>query len=220
MTPEQMNWVKATAEEAASAAHVFPEMAAAEAALESSYGQSELAKEALNLFGIKQHKHPEYGTFNLPTREFEASEHKWVVVSAAWVEYPSIAKCFEDRIHTLSRLSTVYPNYARALTAPTPQKYVEWISKTWSTDPQRAEKVEAIYSEVFGSQTESQPASQSASPAAPPESDTTQTPPATLLDSTPAETGTDDGQSHTPPATSEAPATGTEAPPASGETQT
>jgi hypothetical protein len=35
-------------------------------------------------------------------------------------------------------LSSVYPHYKAALDAPTPEQYVEAVSRTWSTDPGRA----------------------------------------------------------------------------------
>jgi flagellum-specific peptidoglycan hydrolase FlgJ len=45
-------------------------MAACEAALESTWGASELATKGNNLFGQKQQVHPEFGTLHIPTREF------------------------------------------------------------------------------------------------------------------------------------------------------
>ena len=60
------------------AEHVFPEMAACEAALESRWGTSELALRAHNVFGTKQRLHPEYGTIHLPTKEF--LHQQWVTV--------------------------------------------------------------------------------------------------------------------------------------------
>ena len=60
MTDEQRQFLAKAA--AAQARHVFPEMAACEAALESGFGKSGLAREDNNLFGMKQHPHPVYGT--------------------------------------------------------------------------------------------------------------------------------------------------------------
>jgi flagellum-specific peptidoglycan hydrolase FlgJ len=145
-------WIKSTAEAASAASHIFPVMAACEAALESAFGESTLAKEGNNLFGMKQHIHLaqgdpalNYGTLSLPTKEF--LDGNWRAVQADWVRYPSIAECFADRMRTLKRLAGAYSHYARALTAPSAGVYVEQVSKSWSTDPQRAEKVIAIYRE-------------------------------------------------------------------------
>lgn len=125
------------------AGHIYPEMAACEAALESGYGTSKLATQGHNLFGMKQHCHPVYPTLNLPTQEFVKGD--WVATSAAWVEYPNLRSCFADRIQTLKRLAPFYPHYARALAAATATAYVMEVSQTWSTDPGRGEKVLDIY---------------------------------------------------------------------------
>ena len=135
---------KATAE-AQKVNHPFPQMAAAEAALESSWGNSQLAREANNLFGMKQHAHPVCGTVTLPTQEF--LDGKWMACSARWVEYPDWSACFADRLATLQRLSNAYPHYKAAIEAQDPETFIREVSKTWSTDPRRAEKVLSIYQE-------------------------------------------------------------------------
>jgi flagellum-specific peptidoglycan hydrolase FlgJ len=135
---------KATAE-AVKANHPFPRVAACEAALESSWGNSALARYGCNLFGMKQHAHAIYGTMTLPTREFLNSA--WTVVSAQWVKYPDWRACFADRLATIERLANAFPHYARALQAPDAQSYITEVSQTWSTDPDRAKKVFSIYLE-------------------------------------------------------------------------
>jgi len=120
-------------------------MAAAEAALESNWGNSQLARSGSNLFGMKQHAHEIYGTMRLPTREFEGGV--WKSVDAAWIVYPDLRACFADRLATLQRLSNAYPHYKAALEAESPESYVTEVSKTWSTDPKRAEKCLSIYQE-------------------------------------------------------------------------
>lgn len=148
MTADQKEFVLTAAIAAKTSGHIFPEMAACEAALESSYGRSLLALQDLNLFGMKQHRHPVFGTHNLPTREFE--QGKWLATTAAWVTYPDLKACFTDRMSTLERLAPVYPHYAAALDAKDAIAYVTEVSKTWSTDPKRADKVLEIYKECFG----------------------------------------------------------------------
>jgi len=131
------------------AKHVFPAHAACEAALESTYGRSRLARNYLNLFGMKQHVHPIFGTCCLPTREFEKGE--WVEVKEAlWVIYPSWNECFKDRMDTLIRLAPKYPNYAQALTAENGTIYLNAVSATWSTDPKRASACLAILDAMTG----------------------------------------------------------------------
>jgi flagellum-specific peptidoglycan hydrolase FlgJ len=137
-------------QQAETAGHIFPTMAACEAALESGYGTSGLAIADFNLFGMKQHKHPIYGTHILPTKEFENGE--WIVVDAAWIHYPDQAACFLDRMTTLSRLAPFpgFEHYARALAAPDAETYVREVSMKWSTDPNRGTKVLAIHQAYIG----------------------------------------------------------------------
>ena len=147
MTDQQLEFLVKAAACAKQGGHLFPEMAACEAALESGYGRSGLATEDNNLFGMKQHQHAIYGTHVLPTKEFENGE--WITTQAKWVHYPGWATCFFDRMVTVHRLSPEkgFEHYAAALAAKDPETYVRQISAKWSTDPERAEKVIAIYRE-------------------------------------------------------------------------
>jgi flagellum-specific peptidoglycan hydrolase FlgJ len=156
MTNAQRDFLCNAKTEAVKANHPFPIMAACEAALESAWGNSMLARDGNNLFGTKQHTHPIFETLNLPTREFLSGN--WTTVEAGWVHYPDIASCFADRLATLQRLATMtnaatgaleYPNYANALAATDPLTYIKEVSQTWSTDPGRAAKVTAIYQEYL-----------------------------------------------------------------------
>ena len=142
---EENQFLMRAAEAAREGKHVFPQMAACEAALESGWGRSQLALEANNLFGQKQDRwHPEgEGSLSLPTEEFEGD--KWVGTVAEWVRFASWADCFRGRMQLLELLSVEYPSYGEALRAQTPQEFVRLVSECWSTDPDRAAKVLAIY---------------------------------------------------------------------------
>jgi flagellum-specific peptidoglycan hydrolase FlgJ len=148
MTPVELEFLHQAAVAADTAGHIFPQMAACEAGEESRYGQSLLAIQDSNLFGMKQHRHAAYGTATLPTREFENGE--WVEVDAEFVKYASWAQCFQDRMVTLCRLAGTYKNYADALHATDANDYIFHVSKTWSTDTHRAETISLIYREAFG----------------------------------------------------------------------
>jgi flagellum-specific peptidoglycan hydrolase FlgJ len=148
----QLKFLQDATYQAKLSGHIFPAMAACEAALESTYGASGLAKSDNNLFGMKQHKHPVFGTHSLPTREWvgvdkdtDSVKDGWIVVNAAWVSYPTWSDCFADRMATLQRLASVYPHYKAALDAPDAGSFVVEVSKTWSTDPNRGAKVLEIY---------------------------------------------------------------------------
>ncbi len=133
MTPANKDFLRRALEAAEAAGHIFPEMAACEAALESGYGTSGLAARYNNLFGCKQHQHPIYGTVALPTREF--LDGKWLALNSSWIVYPDWPACFADRMATLKRLAPHYPHYANALAAASATTYINEVSQGWSTDP-------------------------------------------------------------------------------------
>lgn len=143
LTSAQVTFLKNAYQGAQDAHHIYPTMAACEAALESSWGQSELAVKANNLFGQKQQVHPVYGSIDIPTREF--LNHAWVTQNASWVVFPTLSECFASRMATLNRLAPDYPHYALALEAKTPEEYVTEVSLSWSTDPNRAKTCIEIY---------------------------------------------------------------------------
>lgn len=147
MNDAQRNFLNLATAAAVKANHPFAQMAACEAALESGWGNSELARESNNLFGMKQHAHPIYGTMTLPTREFLKGE--WVPCSANWVKYPDWRACFCDRLATLERLSNAYPHYKAALDAKDAKTYIAEVSESWSTDLLRGLKVLNIYQEYI-----------------------------------------------------------------------
>jgi flagellum-specific peptidoglycan hydrolase FlgJ len=152
--------------QAASSGHIFPEMAACEAALESAkqgiFGGSSLALRYNNLFGTKQHAVPVFSTVYLPTQEEvtpeESKKLKNAVFVAAsrngkniytydapWIVYPDWAAAFGDRMATLRRLQNTYPHYKAALNATDPITFVNQVSLTWSTGQNRADSVIKIY---------------------------------------------------------------------------
>ena len=145
MNQTQLDFLNKATAAATAAKCPFPDMMACEAALESAWGNSLIAVKGCNLFGCKQHAHPIYGTLNVPTHEYLGGA--WTTVMAPWVEYPDWGASFADRVATLQRLAPVYPHYAAALAAADPTTYINQVSQTWSTDPNRAAHVLAIYNE-------------------------------------------------------------------------
>lgn len=141
----QSSFLARAARAARNAHHIFPEYAACEAALESGWGRSKLAAEANNLFGQKQSHPPLAGTqtVSMPTREYLHGH--WMTVEANWAAFPDWAACFAARIVLLERLSSAFPHYQAALNAISGEQYVLEVSHSWSTDPERAGKVLAIY---------------------------------------------------------------------------
>lgn len=148
LTESDTDFLSSASAAAGAGGSIWPDFMACEAALESGFGKSTLARQDNNLFGMKQHRHPVYGTVTLPTEEFLQGE--WKRVSADWVKYPKAADCFADRMATLRRLAPEYPHYANALAAQDGPTFIREVSQTWSTDPNRAQKVLSIYSRWKG----------------------------------------------------------------------
>lgn len=144
----QSQFIAKATQQAEQAGHVWPVMAACEAALESGWGKSALSIQANNLFGVKAKSAP---CLSLPTREW--LDEQWVVIESTWRQYEDQAGCFADRMSILRRMAPSTQNYATALAANNPEAYVTAVSRSWSTDPDRAKKVLAIYKEVTASQT-------------------------------------------------------------------
>jgi flagellum-specific peptidoglycan hydrolase FlgJ len=140
-------WLIDTALAANASGHVFPYFASCEAALESSYGTSLLARRANNLFGQKSRAGSPYGVLDLPTKEWVNGE--MVDTTAHWISFPDFATCFRERMATLTRLRIRYPHYGNALVATDGETFIREVSQTWSTDPHRADKVLDIYKEFF-----------------------------------------------------------------------
>ncbi len=152
MTESLQNTFLRQATAAARAArHIFPEYAACEAALESNWGQSRLAREANNLFGQKQSATPLPGTLTvaMPTQEFIRGA--WVTVPAHWICFRTQESCFRARMERLEQLRHGYSAYDRALRARNGEEFVEEVSRAWSTDPGRAAKVLGIHRQHIAS---------------------------------------------------------------------
>jgi len=137
-TEERTAFLQWAYEAALQSGHIFPGAAAAECAIESAWGTSELAK-ANNLFGLKKPQVWNGDVISLPTREF--IDGKWITTSATWPVFASWADCMTERMNTLHLVS----RYAHALQAQTPEEFIALVSKEWSTDPQRGENVLKTY---------------------------------------------------------------------------
>ncbi len=115
----------------------------AQAALESRWGESLLARQAHNYFGIKAHKGHE--AIVLPTREFANGAE--MREKAAFARYRSMLECFECRDHILM-YSAVYAE-AREKRG-NEEAFVAEMARHWATDPQYAEKLLTLLRQVKG----------------------------------------------------------------------
>lgn len=132
------------------AGHLWPEYAACEAALESAWGESKLAKEGNNLFGQKHgFTTQEWPVLIIPTKENVDLNHDGIVSpdevvndhNAQWACFPDWATSFRERMEVLRRMSC----YRNALNAIAGETFVTEVSKYWATDPLRAAKVLTTY---------------------------------------------------------------------------
>lgn len=144
LTQVQTKFLKDAYEGAKAAQHIFPAIAACEAALESSWGLSRLARDANNLFGQKASHDFTGAVITLPTSEY-LQHGGWTTITATWVKFKAVEDCFRERMAILQRLAPHYPHYASALAANSPEEFVAEVSMSWSTDPARAEKCLEIF---------------------------------------------------------------------------
>lgn len=115
----------------------------AQAALESSWGQSKLSQQANNYFGIKAHG--DQACVLMPTKECESGAS--VEVHAEFARYLSMLECFEHRDGILLR-GAVYAG-AREKCGDE-AGFIAEMAKHWATDPRYAEKLLAVLKEVTG----------------------------------------------------------------------
>jgi flagellum-specific peptidoglycan hydrolase FlgJ len=110
----------------------------AQAALESRWGDSRLAREAHNYFGIKARR----GRPFVVLETLEASGAALVKTTARFARYASMDDCFADRDRILATVSC----YAEArAAADDPEQFIPALAAHWATDPHYAEKLLALY---------------------------------------------------------------------------
>ena len=108
----------------------------AEGALESAWGSSQLALQALNLFGVKADPSWHGPTFSLQTREF--IQGKPVIVPALWRKYGGWAACIADHAQFLTR----NPRYAGCFIHRDGPSFAQAVAAAgYATDPDYAQKI-------------------------------------------------------------------------------
>ena len=111
----------------------------AQAALESGWGESGLAKRAKNLFGIKADRSWAGQRITLNTREF--LNKQWVVTPADWRTYPDWQACLVDHGQFLRRNK----RYATCFACTTGKAFAQAVAKAgYATDPRYADKLIAM----------------------------------------------------------------------------
>ena len=123
----------------AKASGVLASITIAQAALESGWGESGLAKTGNNLFGIKADSLWRGQTLTMNTKEF--IKGKWVVVPALWRKYPSWQASMEDHAAFLRR----NPRYKACFLCTTGPAFAKALAQAgYATDPEYANKLVAL----------------------------------------------------------------------------
>jgi flagellar rod assembly protein/muramidase FlgJ len=108
----------------------------AQAALESAWGESGLAKAGNNLFGIKADSRWRGETLTLKTREFIKGQ--WLVVPAKWRKYSSWQASIDDHAAFLK----ANPRYQPCFLCQSTDAFARALLKAgYATDPSYADKL-------------------------------------------------------------------------------
>ncbi len=108
----------------------------AQAALESAWGESALAKAGNNLFGIKADSLWRGQTLTMNTKEFIKGQ--WVVVPALWRKYPSWQASIDDHAAFLKR----NPRYKACFACTSAPAFARALAQAgYATDPAYSDKV-------------------------------------------------------------------------------
>lgn len=111
----------------------------AEAALESAWGDSLLAKKGMNLFGVKADASWKGPTLTMQTREF--LHGAWCVVPALWRKYDDWLGCINDHAEFL----IANPRYRSAFSATDGEAFAQAVAAAgYATDPLYAQKLISI----------------------------------------------------------------------------
>lgn len=144
---ERTKWLKDVYNEAVTARKTYPELrfnpviAAAQAALESNWGRSQLAVRANNIKGMKVSRDWQGKRIQLPTRE-QRPDGTVYETTADWKVYPSVQEAFKDYGALIER---VYPQAAAV--ADIPFAFLEALTSgalKYATDLQYTSKVWSI----------------------------------------------------------------------------
>ena len=114
----------------------------AQAAIESAWGESRLAKSGNNLFGIKADSRWDGDILTLNTKEFIKGQ--WVVIPAQWRKYVSWQESIDDH----SRFLRQNPRYQSCFLCQTVEAFARALVKAgYATDPVYAEKLLSLISQ-------------------------------------------------------------------------
>lgn len=127
------------AQASAKASGVPASVTVAQAALESAWGESKLARFGCNLFGVKADKAWTGEILTMQTREFQAG--KWVTVPANWRKYADWLECINDHAAFLRRNK----RYSVAFASTSAEAFARALQAAgYATDPEYGQKLVAV----------------------------------------------------------------------------
>lgn len=112
----------------------------AQAALESTWGRSQLAQAACNLFGVKADASWGGATLSLPTTEYVKGQP--VTVQALWRKYPDWHACTDDHAKFLTTNKRYLPAFSHAADSEAFAQAIQLAG--YATDPNYASKLIAV----------------------------------------------------------------------------
>lgn len=111
----------------------------AEAALESGWGESQLARDGKNLFGVKADPSWQGDVLSLNTRKF--LHGTWVMVPARWRKYSDWQDCMDDHAAFLHQNR----RYADCFACTSGDAFATAVAQAgYATDPDYAAKLTSI----------------------------------------------------------------------------
>lgn len=114
----------------------FASIMAAQAILESGYGQSELAAKHNNFFGIKAPANYDGESVMMPTKEYD-NNLGWYEIIAAFKKYPTMEDSFKDRAEFMKNGgNTGNPNFYKPASKSIAQNYqnaTKYLTGTYAT---------------------------------------------------------------------------------------
>lgn len=140
MTPQDfIKAVSPAARESAAKTKIPASFTVAEAALESAWGASQLARQGFNLFGVKADAAWKGAVLTMPTREY--LKGTWVIVQARWRKYNDWLGSIQD--HAAFLLTN--PRYKPAFQHADGEGFARAVAAAgYATDPQYAQKIISI----------------------------------------------------------------------------
>ncbi|MGF1948497.1 glucosaminidase domain-containing protein, partial [Enterococcus gallinarum] len=124
---------------------LFPSVMVAQAILESGWGQSDLAKEANNLFGIKGDYNGAFVTY--PTQEYDKITGNWLQIEANFRKYPNYYASQVDNAEKLRGGVTWDTQYYNGTWIENAKNYSDataWLTGRYATDPNYNKKLNQL----------------------------------------------------------------------------